>query len=268
MNNFVLSAYTAVGVSFFCQFSQASISMNFDSAGDLLANFNPTEASGLATESASAGFDGTRGIDLSTATGNHAFVFDGSFSGDLLSWGTSVFYNPSASPVVPLTLGFISTDQFDFSAFTPIVDGASASLANILPSISFQVGPAGQALLNTLPGVAPSTIDSDNRALSEGTWYEASLQVSYNGSNEYSVTGTTWELDAFGDRTSALAVSSGLAVNASLASDAEVFTYFSVHAGGGEIDNFSTSAVVPEPSVYGLLFGTVSLVVLTMRRRR
>lgn len=242
-----------------------AVAVDFNTPGDLDAFFTLNRATGVASENATAGFGGSRGVDFGTATQAHSIVFNQSFSGSFSSWESSLMVNTrSLVNSAPVSLGFATISNFDFSGFAPVQAGQPVNVGTIVPAIWVEFGTAGQTIRNAVTGVAPSAIDADARVLNLDTWYEISLEVDYLGSNQFEVTATTWTLDGSGSRVSAFSVSSGVATNAGLAADPDAFSFMKVNNLIGSIDNYRNTAI-PEPSIFTCIAGSLALL---GRRRR
>lgn len=245
----------------------AAKAVDFNLPGDLASNFSLAMDTGTAaSESATAGFNGTRGVDLSGVTENHGWIIPQSFSGDLASWSTSILWNTQSASNSAVTLGFVAVDDPFFTGRTPVTVEGTANLNNVVPSIYAEFSPNGQLIDSAVPGsVTEEAIDT--HTLSVNTWYHLEIDASYNGSNSYSLAATTSSVNSSGTPLSTITSSSATFTNADIANDSQVYTYFGLHQNTGYVDNFSTTAI-PEPSSYALLTSILAFFSCAVSRRR
>lgn len=244
----------------------AALTVDFNAPGELENRFSVEADSGTAVQDGAVGFDGSGGVDLSTTTRNHGFVVPTSFSGDQTTWSSSVLWRAPESGTA-FTLGFTSQPNANFSGTSPALVQDTADLSEALNSVYAEFGLNGQLIQSVITDDSTTEQALDFHSLTADEWYHSAIQVTYNGSNSYTVQAETSNIDSSGAATSVITASSATFDHSNLAADGEAFTYFGVHtADAAAIDEFTTTAVVPEPGVWMVaLMGAACTMV---RRRR
>lgn len=247
--------------------SWASVTLNFNSASDFTNNFSTGTGSPVIVHSANGGIDNTGSLDLTGLTGTAEFwTLDQSFAGNLANWSASIYFNGRA------------TDAWMFGVYAEPAPGEAFGFPTNDGGVSFpstlalQTGDASGgaiATLNTVGGSATYGTSVEPGGFSPSNlWYHLEFSATYLGSNEYQTTSTIRNASSDGTLGSVLATATDTLTNADLASDPEVYVFFGFYSDAGSValDGFTTNAVVPEPSFWGLFVG-LSAFGLVARRR-
>ncbi|MBB5351564.1 hypothetical protein HNR46_001801 [Haloferula luteola] len=247
--------------------ASAVLSVDFESVDDLSNSFTVAGGTtGISVIGTGVGFDGSDGVNNLTATRAHAFVVPQSFSGDLSSWSTSILWNPGNSTASQFTIGVADSPDVFMTGTVPSAIQNAGDSTFLFGSIYSIFASGGINVTTTEPGVNPVIRDQTLTTLGLNTWYHVSLDVTFNGGISYTATASISAVDGTGAPTSTLVSASSTFDNATLSADGEVYTFFGVTDIAGTMDEFVTTAVVPEP--HSLLLCSLSTGLLFLRRRR
>ncbi|KAF0094588.1 MAG: hypothetical protein E1N59_1893 [Puniceicoccaceae bacterium 5H] len=243
-----------------------SVSIDFNDGGELAADFTTPTSGSLSSQTSDSGFNGTGGVSFTSASGDaHGWFYNQSFAGDTASWHLEVLANTSTTSGSLLSLGIASEPSY-FAGDIPVSVPSDATASDIVPSFSFFVTTDGSQIKQ---GTNP--LSQNLTSLSANTWYRTRLDATYEGNDDYSVTGSIWEVDAQGNNTSLVLTTSTTVTSADLAADPDAYLYVNVLSDSGAFDDFASDAVtaaVPEPSLFAGLGGLAALGFVIQRRRQ
>ncbi len=263
-----------------------TISLNFDTAGDLANNFNIYQNSTPPSTNAPTGSPYSQGLTggvggsgrvniAAPATGitpdSTAIYKNASF--DFSTVGATLNVSAYVNVIAPtetgnrlLHLGFAN-------------DSTSGMNGNAgLAFMGFRLNPtaigstvfAPQWQTKTASGSTVNTSGGANLTLTAGDWYEVSVTFANNGSGSIQASGVIQDFGTDGLTPGASTAISSIALTSSdIASDPNVWAAFRTFAadGAGGLDNFSALSVIPEPGT-AVLVGLGLGGLLVARRRQ
>jgi PEP-CTERM motif len=264
-----------------------TVSVNFDTVGDLINNFNIYQntsppvinaATGSPyTRSLTGGVGGSGRVNIATpATGitpdstaiykNSSFDF--STAGAMLNVSAYVdIIAPTEAGNRLLHLGFANESTSGLNGNAGLAFMGFRLNPTAIGSTVF----APQWQTKTASGGTANTAGGANLTLTSGDWYQVSVTFKNLGGGNIQGSALVQDFGANGLTAGASSVVSPISLtSADIASDATVWPAFRTFAadGSGGIDNFSASVVVPEPGTTVLVSLGLGTLVFAGRRRR
>ena len=243
-----------------------TIIRNFDSAGDLAANFSLVGTNKF-SEADTIGLGSSRALEVGDVFVQGSYVHNSGIASGYTSVSTSIFFQWLTPTNVGGGAGLFLGFGPDTSYSPPIGGGGAATNDHALLAL------ASNGLLfvqNVADGGSPQNAGFAATSLTSGNWYQAKLDLTPTGGNDFDLTATITNSDSSGVLGSIVQTASSSFTNASLITDSEIHAFFggqggSVSRGIDTVDNFST-VVIPEPSTFTMI--GLALASLYILRRR
>jgi len=243
----------------FSQAASAALLIDFNTTGAFANNFSTSQTAGLIIQSASGGLNNSGHVNLSGLAPE---------SGHTQIWTMNTAFSPTLSA---WTAEFYLKGS-EFANFGVTTEAAPRHLTGFL------VNDTATAYLPQFSMVTGSNLmgiyDMDSIVQTSATtvpltsgWYRYQLSANYLGAGNYNVTATVHTADATGTLLQQIGTVTTSINNPDLAAAPQAYLYLNVDRVGESIDNFSTTAVIPEPATTGLALVGATLLVLRRRVR-